>query len=564
MEKKICFFSTFLFFSILMAQSQKSHIKLSGQMGLSYDYYDYNAYNFSSFRPRYEPNILRFNANARLQVGKYLSIPFGLSISNRKTSYNLPDIPNENLVDYIQNPRNNIHIDPTYKWFKAHLGSHTPDYSTLSTGDIQIFGIGFEINPGKLILSTNYGISQVAVEPDIILNIPGAYKQKLMGAQIGYGKLKGNKLVFNIVKIKDEVNSVNMAPLGYDPIEGITVSPLLQFKVFNNLILKTETAASVYTSNLNALPLTFNNNDLSQFDAIITINSSSVLDYAHNTSLTWKSKKFLLGAEVKYIGPGFMPVGYRNIEKDIIDYKINTGFKLFNKKLNFKGSFGIRNNNVNNTTLVSTKRIIASVNVFTQITKQLSLNTSFTNFGFNNNQVIPAQRIEMINNAYTLSPTYQFKTKDKQHIIAMNLSLNNFDQYNTTSLSFVTTKTQSFNTNYRLLFKKIPLNLGVNALLLTNKSPIIDMSISNLSVDGGYKLHKKKIKPSIMFGFMRIKQAGFTPDNRFVSKFKMTYKINKKLNIKMTYALNNNNYGTTRPGASVLENKAQFSINKKF
>ena len=548
------------------AKSQKSKkIKFSGSLGLSYDYYNYSAYNYFGFRPRYEPNIFHLNINARLQMGRYLSIPFGINISNRKVSYNLPNIPNENLVEYVQNPRNNIHIDPSYKWFKAHLGSHTPQYSTLTTGDIQIFGLGFSMNPGKFILAANYGVSQTAIKPDILLNTPGAYKQTMVGVQLGYGKEKGDKFVFNLVKIKDDISSINTSSsVGYDPVEGISVSPLLKIKLFKHLIFKTETAVSLYTSNLKALALPSNNFFPSQLNNYITLNSSSVFDFAHNTSLTWKSKDFLLGGQIKYIGPGYMPIGYRNIEKDIIDYKINTGFKLFRKKLHLKGSIGIRTNNINNTTLVSTKRLLASLNVFGKISKQFSFNASYTNFGFNNNQNLPALRIEMINNSFSFSPSYRFKSRNKQHVISMNLSLNNLDMYNVASLSFITTKTQTFNTNYNVIFKNIPLSLGTNILLLKNKSAVLDMSISNFVINAGYKFYNKKIKPSLSIGYMNIRRLGFSADNRFVTKFKLKYKVNKKLSIKMLYTLTNNDYGTIHPGASVTENKAQISINKKF
>jgi len=563
MMKYILFLLLFGF--VLLTHGQKkSKIKFSGNIGLFYDYYSYDALNYAGFRPRYEPNLFGIRANANIQIGKYFSIPFGVNISNQTTTYNLPNLPEENMMDYIQNPRNNIHIDPKYKWFKGHIGSHTPNYSNLTTGDIQIFGAGFTINPGKFILSANYGISQRAVEPDPTLNIAGAYKQKLIGAQIGYGKIKGSKIVFNVIKIKDEITSINMPPIGYNPIEGITVSPLIEIKLFKNLTFKTETAASLYTDNLFAPDLIFSNEVFDKLNSLIRINASSVLDYSHNSSLTWKSKKFLLGGEIKYIGAGFMPVGYRNIEKDIIDYKINTGFKLFHKKVNFKGSFGIRTNNVNNTTLQSTKRLISSLNVFAQITQKLNVNFAYSNFGFNNNISNPALRIEMINNSISVSPTYQFKTKNKQHIISANVSFNNFDQFDVASSSFVTTKTQTYNANYRVMFKKIPLNLGAQMLLFNNESAIMSLGISSFGVNGGYLLKDKKIRPSISLNYMTITRSGYTPDTRFITRLKLKYKVNKKLNFKISYNLNNNSYGTAKPGASLQENRVQFSINKKF
>ncbi len=90
------------------------------------------------------------------------------------------------------------------------------------------------------------------------------------------------------------------------------------------------------------------------------------------------------------------------------------------------------------------------------------------------------------------------------------------------------------------------------------------MSISNFVINAGYKFYNKKIKPSLSIGYMNIRRLGFSADNRFVTKFKLKYKVNKKLSIKMLYTLTNNDYGTIHPGASVTENKAQISINKKF
>ncbi len=550
----------------LTAQDKKKEklVKIDGNLGLFYDMYDFNTTNYPTFRPRYEDNIIRFTANANIQIGKHFSLPFGINVSNRKTTYNLPNVPDENLFSYVQNPRNNIHINPTYKWIKGHLGSHTPDYSTLTTGDIQIFGVGIDLNPGKLILSANYGKSQIAFEPDILLNIPGAYKQNLFGARIGYGKIEGSKFVLNFIKIKDDVNSVITQPIGYDPIEGITVSPLIEVKMFKNLSLKTETAASIYTNNLLAAPMPFNNEIIDAVSDYVTVNSSSVADFSHATSLQWKSKTFLLGGEVKYIGPGFMPVGYRNIEKDIIDYKINTGFKLFKKKLDIKGMFGIRTNNIQNTTLQSTKRIISNMNVFAQLTKAFAVNVNYNNFGFRNNLDDNTLRVEMVNNSLSIAPSYQIQGKTKQHIITGNFSLNNFEQYDTTILDFVTTDSKTYNANYMLIFKNIPLNLGVTGMYLQNNSALTTLNISNYGFIAGYRMFDKKLRPSISINYATVNRDSFSADVRFNTKIKLKYKINKKMKLKVSYSLNNNKYGSSRPGAILNENKLQFSILKKL
>ncbi len=388
--------------SYIFAQEKENPITISGNIGLFFDTYNFSEENYSTFRPKYPENELRLNANATIQIGEYLSIPFGINISNQKTLYNLPSLPEENLIDFIQNPKNDISINPEYKWVKGFLGSQTPNYSPLTTGDAPIFGIGIDLNPGKFIFSANYGLSQRAIESDSFFNIVGAYKQKVLATRIGYGKIDGPKFTLNFVKIKDDINSVINTPLYDDPIEGITISPLLELKIKEKIVFKTETAASIFTSNLNNT-FTLNDNTIDSFSDFITINASSKADISHISSIEWISKKFTVGGEVKYIGPGFVPVGYRNIEKDIIDYKIKSSFKLFKDKTSINGMFGVRKNNVQNTNLQSTKRVISNVNVFSQISEAFSINATYSNFGFNNNEINNVIRVEMINNSFEVS-----------------------------------------------------------------------------------------------------------------------------------------------------------------
>lgn len=564
--KKLNKIKVLLFFISVFSYSQvrENKIKIDGTIGLSYDGYNYYTENYSTFRPRNLEDFLRFNANANLSFGKYFSMPFGVTISNQKTSYNLPNLPEENLYNYVQNPRNNIHIDPKYKWVQLHLGSYTPSFSDLTTGDIQIFGAGIEINPGKFILSANYGKSQIAFEPDLLLNISGAYEQKFYGIRFGYGKLEGPKFVLNFVKIEDDIFSVASKPIGINPISGITFSPLIEFNISKKITLKTETAGSIYTSNLDAIPIIFSENYFNTIDNYISLNSSSTVDFSHASSLQFKSKKFSLGGEIKYIGPGFVPVGYRNMEKDIIDYKINTGFKLFKEKVDINGAFGIRTNNIKNTKLQSTRRVISNVNVFAQITKSFSVNANYNNFSFGNNETNNLIRIEMVNNSFSISPNYIIDLVDKTHQILTNVAINSFQQFDVISNGFVNTNSKSYNINYMMMFKKNPLILNFSGLLLDNKSPISTLNLINFNTSIGYKFYQKKIIPTLNLGYAIINKDNFTADKRINLKLKMLYKINKKLDFNFSYSFNNNQYGSYRPNGLLNENIFQLSMLKKF
>ena len=557
-------FGLFVLTNFCYSQVKEKIVKIDGSMGLTYDGYSYYTENYATFRPRNIEDFLRFSANANISFGKYFSMPFGINISNQKTSYNLPSLPEENLFNYIQNPRNNIHIDPKYKWLQLHLGSHTPLFSDLTTGDIQIFGAGIEINPGKFILSANYGKSQIAFEPDALLNVSGAYDQKFYGVRFGYGKVEGTKFVLNIVKIEDDIFSVMKKPIGINPISGLTISPLMEFKFTEKFTVKTETAGSIFTSNLSAVPIVFSESFLNTINNIVALNSSSKADFSHASSLEFKSKKFTLGGEIKYIGPGFIPVGYRNIEKDIIDYKINTGFSLINDKLNINGAFGVRTNNIKNTKLQSTQRLISNMNVYAQITKSFSINANYNNFSFGNNETNNLIRIEMVNNSFSISPNYSIESDSKTHQISTNISLNSFQQFDIIANGFVNTTSKNFTTNYMIMFKKTPLRINFSGLFLDNKSPVSNLNLINFSTNIGYKFYNKKIIPSLNLGYAIINKDNFTGDKRVNIKLKTLYKINKKLDFNLSYLFNNNKYGSYRPNGLLNENIFQLSMLKKF
>ena len=559
MKQIIWFFFLFVYVTYGQNTGKKKDFNITGSLNLMYENYSYDAVNYESFRGRYPADFLRLSGNAVLHFGKYLNIPVGISFSNRKTTYIIPDLPNDGIYNYIRSPRNNFHINPNYKWAHLKLGTNTTKYSQLTTGNIPVFGAGFDINPGKFIFSAGYGVSQLAIEPVPELNIPGAYQQNIITGRIGYGKLNGSKVTLNFVKIKDDINSVKEAPIGIKPMEGANFSPLVELKLSKNWDLITETAVSVKTTDLEA-----EDNIISYPNSFITVNNTTVVDYSHITGLKWHNKKVSIGGEFNYIGPGYLFAGYRNTETDIIDYKLTTAFKLYKNKVNVNAVAGIRTNNIMNTKLAKNNRFIGNINVFAQITKAFSLNAGFNNYGFRNDASLEMLKIEMVNNSFSLNPVYQFKTKTNYHQFGLAYNYDQFKQYDFLNEAYVNTTTNTYNFNYSLSFLKMPLVAGFNALYMTNQSDLSAFEMNNYSVRLGYKFFEKKLNAGLLVNYLRFSRDDFTPDNRLNTKVKLKYKINKKLNSQITYSLNNNTYGSYRPGAVLNENKISLSITQKF
>ncbi len=548
------------------AQEKKAKpkpIKISGSIKISYENYTFSAKNYSTFRPRYPLHLLRFDGNLNIAIGNNFNLPFGVNMTNQKKLYNFPTLPNDNVIDFVQSPQNNISISPKYKWCKVALGTHVPNYSNLSTGDNNIFGAGVELTPGKFIFSANYGISQRAIEADPLIGFDGVYSQKLMSARIGFGKLDKSKFLINAAYVKDDTLSV-LSPLNNaKPIEGAVVSNLIEILVFKKVVFKTETAGSVYTSNKRG---NFTNNSEAGkvIDNVIRLNEFSKIDAANSTSIDYNGKKFGLGGEIRYIGPVFVPIGYRNIEQDVLDYKVKSNIKLFKSKTILNGQFGIRTNNIKKTKVYRSQRIIGSFNFTSQISKILSLTGNFANFGFVTDNLNPLLRTEITNNSFSLSPVLLFKRKKHSHIYNLNASYNQFIQFDQSTATNKTNSTLTGMFNYNLQFKDIPLTTGLNALFLKTTVANNDFTMQNYGLNIGYVFWKKKLNTILQFNYAIIERAGFTADNRIGISLKNKLRLNKRLTLHLNYNGLNNFFGSVRPGASTLENRISVSIEQRF
>lgn len=539
-------------------------LKFSGRLGLFYDFYDASADNFETFRPRYPNNLGRFSAHATLSAGQYFSMPVGIDISMGQATYHLPQIPEEGLIDYVRNPRNNIHLNPRYKWAQAWLGTQTPSFSALTTGDIPFFGAGVELTPGNFIFSAHYGTSQIGINANPLQNVAGAYSQKIIASRMGYGKADGTRLILNFVKLKDEIGSLDQRPMGINPREGIVLSPQLQIKLSSSLVLSTETAVSAFTRNLLGPDLFLENDFTPLADPFLDVNGSTYIDYSNISSIDWKSDNLGLGLEMRYIGPGFEPVGFRAMERDLIDYNIKTNFRLFQNRIMINGTTGLRTNNLQNSTTESTQRFIANVSLFAKVSDELSFNSNYSNFGFRNNVLFDTLKVEMIQNMFTITPSLQLNGTTANHIIGLGSTFQFFDEYNVFTGDFAQTQSTSFNANYNVVFKETPLNLGLMGMYLQNTTPATKLNLYTIRLMARYRMLDKKLTPRLTLSYTGVQRGEYTTDTRLQLQLKTAYKITDALQLQLGYNLSNYIYGSFRPDAKTTEHRVNLSIQQRF
>lgn len=538
---------------------EKNIFSANGTVGVFQDWYSLHSTPKDSVQPRRPSSLTRIQFAPTFNLGPF-SLPFNINITTRQTNVITPQVPNQNINQFLQNPLNNISFNPSYKWTQLLLGTQLPRFSELTAGDLTAFGYGFRLTPKKYRITFFHGVSQRAVEPDTANFINGIYKQTLTAFQLGYGKEDDTYINFNIVEAKDDTNSVSQRPAGINPKQGLTTSFEGQKKIKNGWFAKAEAAGSVFNRNLlSALPdsshpkfLFFNTKD----------NFHS--GYAGSFSAGRETEKYNVSIKTKYLDENFIPAAYPFALTDIFEYTFNTSFKAWKRKINFNGSIGQRFNNVSGNANTTSKQLIGNADVNIQFNDNWSVNSSFSNYGFRNINSTTSQKIENISNDFSISPTFTRQTERIYHLVTASYNRSHFKDYDyITTISSVNNSTLVLFL-YSQTYLLIPLNVTGSLSYFKNNSSFGDYTLGNVSFEVGYKFAKNKLGMNIRIDYSSIQFAGYTSNTNLLTTLSLKYKVRKDLLFTLQGMINAFSYGTERPGISYTEDILRTSLVYNF
>ena len=541
-----------------LAQDVKNKFQISGTAGVNYEYYGLSRKptGWNGFTPRKPWNQVRFNFTPTMQFGKNFSLPFNFNFAMKPTNFAGPyaGIKKQSFGQFITNPMNNFGLNPKYKWAEFLIGTQYLNYSDLSTGDIGVFGAGFDLRPGTYIIKFFDGISQQAV--NYFSGSPstsGAYRKKNWMFSIGKAHEGKYEMAFNFVKAKDDTNSVTLRPLTIKPQEGFTMSFAGKAFFKGGFYINAEGAQSYYTKNL-LLPV---DTSKQSFKPFITAHTSTVKDYAGDFGVGKKSKNFDIGAKLKYIGAGFQTPGYPFMLPDRMDYTLNTRFNAWkdstgNYKMNVVASVGQRVNNVSSTTLKA-KQFIGNLNWYTQFNEHFNLNVSYNNFGFETPSGINPFGIKNVSNDLGINPSYTWGNDKVMHLLSLNYS---YSKYNERDV--MTGLTTSNNTHTALLIY-VPTFLTKNIspdfslMYFYNSVPGFKLTLITFSSGLGWSALKKKMNLRFQTQYNYSKTNSFKNNNNLIASLNCDWKVSKKLTWTNFFSSNQFKYGN-----EIIPNNAKY------
>ena len=382
-------------------------------------------------------------------------------------------------------------------------------------------------------------------------------------------------MAFTVVKGRDKFSSVT-TPLAVNPQEGVIFSVINNAYFKKGWYLELEGAHSIYTTNTNSGPPGLGG--AASLKPFINAYSSTQKDYAANAAIGKKSTNFDIGFKMKYLGAGFISMGYPYQQPDKLDLTLNTRFNAWkdkdkNYKMNVVAGIGNRVNNMSGTLGSRSNQFLGNLNWFTQFNNHWSLNVSYNNFGFTSSGVVSSTpSIKNVSNDLGINPTYTWSNDKMSHLLSMSYNYSKYDETSTTNPGNITTTTHN-NTHTALLTyvptyftKKITPDFSM--LYFYNQTPVINVQLFTLSCGLGVPMAKDKINMRGQLQYTLGKTGSASSNNNFIASLNVDYAITKKLKwstfMTTNYFKYGNELGVPLIGANYLESTLRTGLTYRF
>ncbi len=548
-------------------QQKKKPVNISGDMGVYGDFYHMNSDTLGAVAPRRPDALGRLVVNVSINI-KDFSMPISMALPTGQFGVILPSVPKIpnapylNFKELVKNPLNRIGIAPKYKWCQVLLGSQIPHYSELSVGDLAVFGAGVNLTPGKFRLSVFSGTSQMAVQQDTTKNIQGIYARKIHSAKIGFGHEDSSHFYLIGSMMKDDTSSLKFKPTTLMPQTGILTAIDFRIKLSKKSYVKGEVAGSAFTRDMRS-------KELPSFSPsppkdLFNPKESSRFDYASVLSIGRDGKNFGIKATGRYYGDGFVPMGYPFLQTDRLELTVDPRFLLFKNKIQLSGSIGIRVNNLSGIRATTTTQTIGSANLNLQVTENLSLAGSYSNFGFRNSVLNDTFRVEMVTESWSVSPSYNLQTKSSMHNFTLMYAQNVFNDFNTVTGKLNNNDASNGAFSYMLSMLKSPFSANTLISYFENNTSYGKLMTKAVNVGFGYKFFKKKLSTTAGLTYADNTLGATSSGSQIMTLLGVKYTVKKKISFALNGSINLFEFGDSRPGISYRENLLRTSITYKL
>ncbi len=583
--------------TVVRTQEESSWFRISGSASVSAEYYWMNSstdtLGVPVWSPRRPANLYRFMFTPTITLFDNVTIPITLILTSTETNTITPATLSPTLAQFFTNPLNafSVSFKPGVDWAELQFGSHVPRYSELVGSDVQIFGGGFNAQPGPFRLAFNTGVIQRAVASDTSRSITGAYSRSLYMAKFGVGD--GNKwfVDFNIMTMRDDTVDLASGPrplergiirtvgqmdttTGFTPYtevdawksllaqEGAILSLAFRVEVDDGIALVGEAAANAITRDITSSELDGGAKLVPGW--LITPRSSTRADGALMGGVLVNYSDWGLDTKIKYVGPGYIPFGIPFMMSDYLDITTSPRLYFNDRKISLSGTVGTRLFNFSSQTDETLSQVIVLANASWIFSDVFSVSGSFSNFGMRNGVVNDTLRVQNVSRSISLSPMYMIPTTKIMHTISLNLSLDTYEDFNVVSGRLADNNTFGLYTMYNTSWTIMPLTAWTAINYLKNSLPVYGFSMIGFTVGSSYGFMQNKLTPSLAVTIGSNSLGDNSADTQIMFRVGLRWMIMDRLSLNVSGITNTYAYGSSKPNASFGENTFQMMLTQSF
>lgn len=543
MRKCDCFILTvvLLVSTASTSEAQPTPVRLEGSLNLSSELY--SSTGIAERRPK---QTARAILAPTLVLFDQIRLPFEIFITNDDRGY--------------RQPFNQFGVSPRlWGWLTLHAGYFSSQLSELSFGDTRLLGGGVELTPGDFRFSLLYGRSQHAVNADTANDVRGLYERTVLAAKLGYGAENSAYVHLQFLRAWDDSTSLALAPSDVVPVENLVASIAYGVPLFGDAVRITgETAVSAFSNDTRSPE----DPDFSVRvpSILFTPRHSSQVDGATTLALAISpSPTFSLSLNGKWVGPGYVTLGYFQLPSDVVEGMIAPTIRLLDNALILRGSLGLRFNNLRDTKSATTRRTIGNVMVNIQPSPVFGMDIQYANYGMRSAPRNDTLRIDNIAQSFSFSPRYSFPLFGGTSTTLASYGFQDFTDFNTITGALSNNQSHSGMGMWSLIFpSSFSLTSSVNYTSV--KTSVYAMSIAGVNETVGYAFFDNRLSTSVTVGYNVVHLSG--TDGQVTARLNVTYATAGWG--AFTFSLMNNRYtyadASLSPSFSEAMGSLQYSL----
>ncbi len=409
---------------------------------------------------------------------------------------------------------NQYNFQGSWRWLTIAAGTVAPSFSKYSLGGVSVTGGMIDINPAWFSLTLAGGRTRRAVEfTDEIGFREPSFERWLYATRIGFGNREGTEFALSGVYAYDITGSIE-DPGELLPAQNINVTPELKLSLFQGRFrLDGNATVSAFTRDRRGSALEISElDDFEWLTDLITINSSTRLDYAAEISSQLRLGPVRLNGGYERVQPGFRSLGLGRIRSDHESYRVRGQFRLFEGRANLSGMYNTARNNLMDDKISTLQREQISTTLALRLTQRVNINLSYMQMSNVNDPVDPGNPIadqlhtDLISRNIMITPTMILQREMISHAISLNGS---YQTLNDNSIMVQTGDRPSsefdnttVGVNYNVTLPS-SLSLSLAGNVMKNNTETGSATGNSFNASTGYSFLDRKLTTSINLGWSR-------------------------------------------------------------